>query len=391
MSDSCRSSCPGEANRRLPRWSLPSRGHDVAKSALAPEGAVLSSVAEVAVLIPAYNPEASLLDQVEHLRRLGFQSTIVVNDGSDPQSDPVFRDLSGIPGCEVLHHAVNLGKGRALKTGLNHFWLTRPGYRGVVTADCDGQHRPEDIALVAQALVRSPGKLILGVRRFSGRVPFRSLVGNLLTRWLFRLLVGRRLTDTQSGLRGIPREAIPALLRLEGERYEYEMNMLVSAQAGALAIVEQPVETVYADGNRSSHFHPLLDSMKIYFVLFRFYLSSLTASSLDLVFFTLSYKLTSNILASLLIGRLIFGCLLNFGMNRLFVFRHRRAIAGPLAKYYLLVAFMAAVSYFSIRALSQNLGLSVILCKVLVETPLSVINFAIQRTFVFSGSAEEPA
>ena len=147
-----------------------------------------------------------------------------MDDGSPPTSAPVF-DGCGDPGCTVLRHAVNRGKGRAIKTGLAHFLERYPGAAGVVTVDADGQHRARDVVAWRSRSSRSrtPWSSARGV---SAGTPLRSRIGNLLTRQLFRWVAGRRLSDTQSGLRCFSRALVPRLLALEGERYEYEMNVL---------------------------------------------------------------------------------------------------------------------------------------------------------------------
>src|SRR5262249_23856998 len=146
------------------------------------------NVPQVVVLIPAYNPGASLLRTVEDLGSFGFRDFVVVNDGSRPESEWIFGRLAARERCVVLRHAVNLGKGRALKTGLNHFLLHFPDWRGVVTVDADGQHTAQDAAAIARAIAERPKQLILGARTFSGKVPLRSLAGNLITRYLLRVV-----------------------------------------------------------------------------------------------------------------------------------------------------------------------------------------------------------
>jgi glycosyltransferase involved in cell wall biosynthesis len=232
------------------------------------------SAMSVAVLIPAFNPNESLPALIDALASGGFGHIIVVDDGSDPGCGTLFEGLEKRDGCRVLHHAANWGKGRALKSGFDYFYRNFPEVAGIVTADADGQHLPEDVERIARKFLLHPDCLVLGARRFSTNVPFRSLLGNVLTKHLFRLVARRSITDTQSGLRCIPREAIPFLMRLTGEGYEFEMNVLLSAEALGIEIVEEEITTVYIERNRSSHFNPLVDSMKIYLLLFRFALSS---------------------------------------------------------------------------------------------------------------------
>ena len=228
------------------------------------------------IVIPAYQPAISLPSLAADLAALGFP-VVVVNDGSSPQSAGIFERCAAIPRVAALHHNVNRGKGAALRTGLQEALRRCPDASGVVTADADGQHRAADVAAVAARLAADGRSLVLGARSFKGSVPWRSLAGNLLTRLLLRFLVGQKLRDTQTGLRGIPAFFIASLLQLPSTGYEFELDMLVLARRLAVPIVELPVETVYLDGNASSHFQPLRDSMKVYFVLFRHTLLSLAA------------------------------------------------------------------------------------------------------------------
>src|SRR5258708_23771150 len=341
------------------------------------------NVSRVVVLIPAFNPGSNLREIGQGVASLGFRDFGVVNDGSQAESEWIFQRLAAREGCVVLRHAVNLGRGRALKTGLNHFLLHYPDQRGVVTVDADGQHTAKDAATIAYAMAERPQQLILGTRTFSGRVPWRSLVGNLVTRYLLGLLTGRRLRDTQSGLRGIPRGAAPLLLGLEGEGYEYEMNVLLEAPQAGFGIFETPISTVYLDGNRSSHFNPLRDSMRIYFVLLRFSFSSLLTAAVDTCVFAAAYYLTGRLVRSLVAARLA-SSVVNFFLNKEFVFHSGAALAASLLRYYLLVGFMALISYLLIQGLSEKLGAPVIITKIVVDTGLWLATFAVQRIFVFA-------
>lgn len=339
----------------------------------------------VVVLIPAYDPGEPLLSLVEALQDLSFSRIVVVDDGSESSCREVFARVAEIPGCHVLRHVVNLGKGRALKSGFNYCAANFPEAAGIVTVDADGQHLPADVAKVVATFMDTPESLVIGARTFAAGVPLRSLVGNTLTRHVYRLLVGGRLTDTQSGLRCLPMTLVPQLVALDGERYEYEMNMLILASRLRIGIVEVPIATVYLENNRASHFNPLLDSMKIYFLLLRFSFSSLFASSIDFVIFTLMYLLKRDILTALVVARLVSGGV-NFLVNKSLVFRDRDDPLRPLAKYFLLFITLAALSFFSIRVLADA-GVNVIAAKVLVESVLFLASFTIQRDFIFLGQA----
>ncbi len=343
----------------------------------------------IPVLIPAYNPDDVLGKVVHSLIQLNFKDIIIVNDGSKPECEPIFEKLEKIEQCHVLRHAVNSGKGRALKTGLNYFYLNFPNSSGIVTADADGQHQPQDILKVAKTLKDNPNKLVLGVRKLGRKIPFRSLFGNTLTRVVFSLVIGRKISDTQSGLRGLPRSEVPHLLKVTGERYEYEINMLILTKVRSIDIIEEPIETIYIEENISSHFNPLFDSMRIYFQLLRFAFSSLLASFFDFIVFTITFKLTSNIMVSLLIGRFIIGSLLNYIINKRLVFRSKTGVFPSLLKYYLALVVMSLLSWVLIKMVVIQMGVKVIIAKVLVETLLFVLSFSIQREFVFLNKEED--
>ena len=214
------------------------------------------------VLIPAYNPGAALPELVRRLSER-FARIVIVDDGSVSGRDEIAAASRFAE--KVLVHPENRGKGAALKTGLAYI-----GRADVVTADSDGQHTCEDIERVANALARHGGGLVLGVRSFSGRVPFRSRFGNWWTRHFFRLLTGLDVADTQTGLRGIPAALVERVAALPGERYEFEMVMLADARNHPAPPLQVPIATVYIDGNRESHFSPLADTRRIYGALFRF-------------------------------------------------------------------------------------------------------------------------
>ena len=336
----------------------------------------------MSIAIPAFNPGPALPEVVRGLRRAGFDRIVVVDDGSDPGCRPMFEAVARE--CTVVRHAVNLGKGRALKTALNACHLARPDTAGVVTADADGQHAIEDVAHVAGTLAEAGGGIVLGARSFGGDVPLRSRIGNVLTRWVFRLLVGRRVSDTQTGLRGIPRAAVPELLRVAGERYEYEMNVLLAAKELALPIAEVPIRTIYLDGNRDSHFNPILDSMRIWFQLLRFATSSSLTAIVDYVVFWIALP-WAGLLGGLVAARLVASAV-NFALNRQLVFRARGRVVPALLKYWALVAAFGAVAYFSIGALHHHAGVPILVAKAMIEGTLFLASFAVQRDFIFSAA-----
>jgi glycosyltransferase involved in cell wall biosynthesis len=222
----------------------------------------------IATLIPAWEPTAVLVDLAQDLIRYECDKIVVVDDGSSIERQEVFRAISQSHRVTVLHHPKNAGKGSALKTGFRHLLAHHPNCAGVVTADGDGQHTPADIVRVAHSLADS-GRFVLGTRNLRENVPLRSKLGNSLTRCAFHWLTRSCVSDTQTGLRGFPLSILPELSGLPGDRYEYEMTVLAYLCQRMPAPIEVPISTVYLDGNRSSHFDPIWDSVRIYSVLLR--------------------------------------------------------------------------------------------------------------------------
>jgi glycosyltransferase involved in cell wall biosynthesis/SAM-dependent methyltransferase len=336
----------------------------------------------IVAVIPAYRPGAALIELVARLGESNLAAIVVVDDGSGPAFAEIFRSIEGSK-VRVLRHAVNLGKGAALKAGFNYALCDFPDLRGVVTADADGQHDPRDILRVAQRLNEQPGVIVLGAREFGEGVPRRSKTGNLITRSVVRLLVGQNLRDTQTGLRGVPAALLPDLLKIPSSGYEYELDMLVAAKHRACPIVEQPIRTIYEDGNRSSHFNPVRDSMKIYFVLLRFSALSLLTAVVDNLVFLAFYGWTGSVWQSQVVGRSA-AVLFNYAAARKAVFlsdaRHRTV----LPKYLLLVAASGLLSYGLIDLLHTRTALPIVWAKLCAESILFFINFIVQRDLVFT-------
>lgn len=228
------------------------------------------TTAQVILLIPALAPDEKLLKLLDAMKSSGWNDPIVlVDDGSGPDYRSVF-DRAEALGCHVVRHAKNLGKGRGLKTGFNYCLDHFPSAVGCVTADADGQHTPTDITACADALRAHPQALVMGCRDFaSAGVPLHNQLGNIITRNVMRLLCGVKVSDTQTGLRGISSSFMRHMLDVPGERFEYETNMLLETRAQQVAIQEVTIQTLYIEGNKSSHFNILVDSWRIYSQLLR--------------------------------------------------------------------------------------------------------------------------
>lgn len=352
------------------------------------------------ILIPSLNPDGRLEPYVWELQKRGFEHIIVVNDGSGKEYDPVFHRLEDM-GCIVLRHAVNYGKGRALKNGFNEF-LNRfqedEEICGVITADSDGQHLVKDVVRMDELLYeeRSKKELLLGVRDFKRQnVPPKSKFGNELTCFFFRLLYGRKISDTQTGLRGISTGCLKEFLALKGERFEYETSMLIAAVRQQIPFRELKIETVYLENNGGTHFRPLQDSCIIYSILFgeflKYIASSLSASVIDILLFSLlsAWILgTAGIWIATALARAV-SSFYNYSMNRKVVFGSGEDMKHSLWRYYLLCVVQGACSAGLVSALVAAFGLPKTGCKIVVDTVLFFISYQIQRRFVFVDAVSE--
>ena len=334
----------------------------------------------IAVLIPAYKPDRRLNQLVDDLLAAGFSNLVVVDDGGGEPFREIFNDLLGK--ATVLVHEVNRGKGAALKTGLTHIMKT-PGV-SVVTADSDGQHTPDDVKKIADVLIAKPDTLVLGVRDKS-QMPPRSKFGNTLTCGVFGLTTGLWITDTQTGLRGLPASSLAPFSVLEGDRYEYEMNMLIDTAKRKVKVEEVKIETIYIDNNAGSHFNAVKDGLRIYKLLFRqvgaFMGSSLLSSLVDYIMFLLLRWLVPGIMLVAVAGARIISSLFNYFVNRDVVFK-AKSDHGSFIRYYLLVAVIMLLNYLGIMLLT-NLCIPDLIAKIIMDTLLFVVSYRAQNKLVF--------
>lgn len=345
------------------------------------------------VILPSYNPSERLLSALKGLIEQGFDDIIVVDDGSREECQRHFKAAELLNECTVLHHEVNKGKGRALKTGFEYFLKNRPDRLGAVTTDDDGQHTPKDVMECTQLMERS-GKAVFGCRDFSlPEVPPKSRFGNKITAFVFRAFCGIKISDTQTGLRAFPREYMPLLCETSGERFEYETNVLLEMHRARLEFTEKRIETVYIDNNSETHFHPFRDSVKIYAVIFKFMLSSGFSSLIDILAFTIINMLLPASLDSGVrilistVGARIISSLFNFFANHKVVFRSKQKLSGTLGRYYLLCAVQMMCSYGIVFLLSALIApqyrILESVIKIVVDVLLFFISFRIQQNWVF--------
>lgn len=340
-------------------------------------------MSKLIVLIPAYKPPPVLLEVAEALLKMpAFRGVYVVDDGSGADYAPLFRQLAE-RGVKVCSHYVNLGKGAALRTGMNLIACEHPDAAGIVTCDADGQHCPEDILSVANAFLKSPEALVIGTRTIPRSAPWRSRFGNSVTRHVMRFFTGLNLKDTQSGLRVLPLDTMPLLLPLKTNGYDYELDMLVSAHRQQIPVVQCPIEGIYVGANETSHFNPLLDSMRIYFVFLRYISVSLLTALIDYLVFAAVYFMRPRVLPALILSRMV-AATFQFSMSGKYVFRYHSRRSPACVKYLLVLLVLSTASYFGIHYLHTLFGLSPYAGKIVVEGTIFFLSFMLLREFVFT-------
>ena len=330
------------------------------------------------VVIPAYEPDQKLIKLIDEIREKTPYSVVVVDDGSSPKAQPVFDALEGK--ATVIHHDGNKGKGAAIKTALAYIQEHRPGGEGVVTADADGQHLVKDIIRVCEDWKEHPEALVLGSRRFTGKVPFKSRAGNAITRFVFHVSTGVKVFDTQTGLRAFSVKRIPMMLEMRGDRYEYEINVLLYSTRHRVPIREVTIDTVYIEDNASSHFHAVRDAWRIYKMILLFVASSLASFLIDI----LSFKLLRLLfpawgqLAAEILARII-SSVCNYFINKKLVFDGKGA--SSIIRYYILAVGVLIGDYIMLAVLSKIMP--ELLAKIIAGAVLYPISFYFQRRFVF--------
>ena len=290
-----------------------------------------------------------------------------------------------------------------MKTGFEYIRSVAGENDGIVTVDADGQHLPADVMRTVEAWEASPAALVLGGRRFTGKVPLRSRMGNSITRGVFAVTTGVRVYDTQTGLRAFAVKYADEMIEIKGERYDYEINQLLYATKHNIPVVETPIETVYSEGNRSSHFRGFADSWLIYKMIFVFMLSSFSCFIIDYslllilaaVFKALpsAYEASANEwrlpifgrgvdthLLALIIARAV-SSFCNYLLNRKVVFKSKSS--SSILRYYAVIIFLLLLNYGLLSLVSTSNGLPLWIAQLVVQACIYPLSFVLQRKFVF--------
>lgn len=345
---------------------------------------------DIFIVIPTLNPNISILDPFLKELQKEFKNVLVYDDGCREEYQDYFKKLEK-KGIIVLHHYINLGKGRAMKDAFNYLLNEYPNLKGVVTADSDGQHSVKDIKKVAEKVLENSDSLVLGCRNFDGKnVPARSKFGNKTTVNVLKLFVGVGVTDTQTGLRGLPKEVMIKFMDTQGERFEYETNQLIDTISKEIPIKEVEIETIYVNGNTESHFNPIKDSIAIYRLFIKYILASISSFVIDIALFAIFAKMLHGAAALFLatVFARVISSIYNYFVNANLVFKKKNS--SSFVKYFILVIIQMLVSGTGVTYLARLLPhISEVLIKVVVDAIIFVVNFIVQRELIFIGKKNE--
>ncbi|MCR5747796.1 MAG: bifunctional glycosyltransferase family 2/GtrA family protein [Lachnospiraceae bacterium] len=335
-------------------------------------------------LIPAYEPDNLLVYLVYELKKAEFE-VVVVNDGSSKERDRIFKSCEKV--TSVIEHSENLGKGVALKTGFLYIKNTFNSPYVVVTVDADGQHSVKDVIRACDEAEKYPDSLILGSRRFEKDVPLRSRLGNTVTRFVYCASSGVKINDTQTGLRAFSQNVMQRMLDVEGDRYEYEMNVLMYFAKEDRKIREICIDTIYLEGNRSSHFNVIKDSFMIYKEILKFSFSSFMSFIIDYILYCVLFMLSGQILFANVIARL-FSASVNYTLNKKLVFESDTSLLRSAAGYTALAAAILVCNNFILKNL-VSYGVNVYLAKIITETCMFAVSYIVQHHLIFGKGVSE--
>ena len=365
-------------------------------------------------LIPAYEPDVRLLGTVRDLEKRGFD-IVIVDDGSGTDYAEIFHEAS--KRATVLTHSENRGKGAALRTGIS-FISTHKIQGGalngdgelaykirtvIVTVDADGQHLASDALRIARKAANREGCLVLGSRAFDEDVPLRSQFGNTITRHVYHFATGVKVRDTQTGLRAFGEELIPQLLAIGGDRYEYEINMLMEFSAKGIPIIEEEIATIYHDKNETSHFNTLRDSARIYKEILKFSASSFIGFLVDYAMYAVLIALTGVIAAGggglalfagtygLIIanvGARLVSSVTNYTINRKYVFKSDAGVARSALQYFTLAALILTGNTIVLGTLVTTYGMNRMLAKIITEIIFFAVSWTVQKYVIFFNEYE---
>lgn len=329
-------------------------------------------------LIPAYEPDDKLIKLSEELYAKEFLC-IIVDDGSGKYYEEIFNSCKKY--ASIISYEKNMGKGYALKKGLNYIKDNFTEYV-IVTIDSDGQHSVEDAEKLCVFAMDNQDTLVLGMRRRDKKVPIKSRIGNSITRIIYKISTDVDIYDTQTGLRAFSEKLAHKMINIEGSKYEYEMNVLLQFAREKIKIREIEIRTIYIKNNKGSHFNVIKDSIKIYKEIIKFSISSITSFLIDYVLYGIFSFIFNNVVIANILARLI-SSNYNFMMNKFVVFKSDKNIIKSYISYFVLVICMLLLNTIILNFLVNFVGINKYIAKVITELLLFVLNWLVQKKIIF--------
>ena len=360
---------------------------------------------DIAIIIPSLNPDEKFSRVVSGMFAAGFSRIVLVDDGSNDEHKVYFKDAVDNYGCTLLVHDVNQGKGQALKDAFKFVYEKLPEIEAVITIDGDGQHTPEDSLKLVNELTNNPNNVVFGCRDFDQpNVPKHNRFGNKTTSLVFKLFFGMKLSDTQTGLRGIPRKYLKDFAeKVEGTRFEYESNMLIYMSENHIPFSQVSIETLYIEENKSSHFRPVRDSIRIYGPILKkakglmFIITGCICTLIDLLLYAAllaAFDGMKNVWLMNLIcnaGARVCSAIINYWMNKNWVFHDNRPFWNGAQKYFIIAFGKLLVSWVIQTPVFNALKIEGILrtiVKGIVDLVLAFLSYIIQKKWVFKNNGE---
>ncbi len=344
------------------------------------------------VVIPSYKPKNDFIEYAKDLSNK-VKRIIVVNDGSSQEYDGIFDEIKKIENVTYISYKDNQGKGYALKRGFLYAINNFSENDVIITADSDGQHKIEDVEKVYAKAKDNPCSLVLGSRDFSlSNIPKKSKMGNATMRKMFKIFYGGNVYDTQTGLRGFSVKTAKEFLSVKGNRFEYELAVLIYAQKTRVEIIEIKIETVYPNDPKKhdTHFRAIKDSIKVFLVMLKnvsgYFLSTIISGIVDIGLFSLLSLVVFNklhplySLISVVVAR-IASSFINYIINFKYVFNSKGK--RSILKYYVLWLVVLSLSYLNVALFGNFLGYNLIIVKLVGDLILGIFSYEIQCNWVF--------
>ena len=333
---------------------------------------------KIVVLIPSYEPDEKLIKLVDKLSKEDLD-IVVVNDGSDKKYNDIFSKLEA---AKVISYDTNKGKGHALKTGYKYIKDHYKENYVVVTMDSDGQHDIKDALKLCHAVMKNKKTLYIGKRKISKKTPLRSRFGNTITRCVYHLVAKTKVYDTQTGLRAFSSELMDFMLKVRGERFEYEMNVLLECPLKGIDIKEIEIKVIYIDNNSGSHFDTIKDSYKVYKEIFKYISVSFMSFLLDYGLYVIFNIASNNVVMSNIIARIISGTF-NYTLNKNLVFKSKTKGIISFIEYALLAIIILTLNTCLLNYFVNSLGANRYVIKLAIELVLSIISWSVQKFIIF--------